>query len=74
MLDTILADKHFDRKKAIFVGDRLDTDIDFANRGGIKSLMVLTGISTRGEIEGDGASIVPDFLVESLGDFDQVEA
>ncbi|PWN26624.1 2-phosphoglycolate phosphatase [Jaminaea rosea] len=73
MLDTILAAKHFERSKAIFVGDRLDTDIDFANRGDIASLMVLTGISTRAEIEGDGAEIVPDYLVESLGDLDQVK-
>lgn len=72
MLDTILAAKQFDRKKAIFVGDRLDTDIDFASRGGIASLMVLTGISTRAEIEGPDAAVVPNYLVESLGDLAEV--
>lgn len=73
MLDTILAAKHFDRQKAIFVGDRLDTDIEFAVNGGIASLMVLTGISTREEIEGEDKQVVPDFLIQSLGDLDAVE-
>ncbi|CAO1622039.1 unnamed protein product [Sympodiomycopsis kandeliae] len=74
MLDTILATKHFDKSKAIFIGDRLDTDIDFANRGGIKSLMVLTGISTKEEIDKEGAEIVPDYLMNSLGDFDVLDS
>ena len=72
MLDTILEAKQFDKAKAIFVGDRLDTDIEFAINGGIASLMVLTGISKKEEIEGEDAKIVPDFLVQSLGDFDAV--
>lgn len=73
MLDTILAAKQFDKSKAIFIGDRLDTDIDFANRGGIKSLMVLTGISTKEEIDAQGAEIVPDYLLQSLGDLDVLQ-
>lgn len=73
MLETILAAKQFDRSKAIFVGDRLDTDIDFAKRGGIASLMVLTGISQRSEIEGPDAQIVPDYLMQSMGDFNEAQ-
>lgn len=73
MLETILAAKQFDRSKAIFVGDRLDTDIDFAKRGGIASLMVLTGISQRREIEGPDAQIVPDYLMQSMGDFNEAQ-
>lgn len=72
MLDCIIATKQFDPKRAIMVGDRLNTDIEFAKAGGIASLLVLTGISKRDEIEGPEAKTVPDFLIDSLGDLDAV--
>ena len=59
-------------RSALFVGDRLDTDIAFAQHGGIKTLMVLTGISTKAEIDAEGAEIVPDFLMQSIGDLAQL--
>lgn len=70
MLDCIIATKHFDPKRAIMVGDRLNTDIEFAKAGGIASMLVLTGISKKEEIEGPDAKTVPDYLINSLGDLD----
>ncbi|PWN96191.1 2-phosphoglycolate phosphatase [Tilletiopsis washingtonensis] len=72
MLDCIEAVQPFDKSRALFVGDRLDTDIAFAQHGGIKTLMVLTGISTKAEIDAEGAEIVPDFLMQSIGDLAQL--
>ncbi|SNX86444.1 related to PDR16 - protein involved in lipid biosynthesis and multidrug resistance / PHO13 -4-nitrophenylphosphatase [Melanopsichium pennsylvanicum] len=72
MLDCIIATKNFDPKRAIMVGDRLNTDIEFAKAGGIASMLVLTGISKRDEIEGPHAKTVPDYLIDSLGDLDAV--
>ncbi|TKY88541.1 hypothetical protein EX895_002529 [Sporisorium graminicola] len=72
MLDCIIATKQFDPKRAIMVGDRLNTDIEFAKAGGIASLLVLTGISTRDEIESPHAKTVPDYLIDSLGNLDAV--
>jgi ribonucleotide monophosphatase NagD (HAD superfamily) len=35
----------------LVVGDRLDTDIEGANRAGVDSLLVLTGVTRRAEAE-----------------------
>ena len=43
MLDCIRAKHDFDPKRAIMVGDRLDTDILFGQEGGLATLLVLTG-------------------------------
>ncbi|KAL2314953.1 4-nitrophenylphosphatase [Schizosaccharomyces pombe] len=67
MMEAIIANVNFDRKKACFVGDRLNTDIQFAknsNLGG--SLLVLTGVSKEEEILEKDAPVVPDYYVESL--------
>lgn len=54
------------------VGDRLDTDILFGEKGGIDTLMVLTGINTRQDFEKEGAVARPTYVVDSLGDFAQL--
>lgn len=66
MLDTIKSVFHIDEKKTIFVGDRLNTDIAFANHGGIDSLLVLTGISTVADCEEE--NIWPTYVMQSIGD------
>lgn len=43
--------------------------IAFGINGGIKTLMVLTGISAREHFEKPGAPTVPQYLANSLGDF-----
>ncbi|WP_258083299.1 HAD-IIA family hydrolase [Thermococcus thermotolerans] len=45
------------------VGDRLDTDILFARRFGMKAVMVLTGVSTLRDVEERG--IEPDLVLPS---------
>ncbi|ASJ07630.1 HAD-IIA family hydrolase [Thermococcus pacificus] len=46
------------------VGDRLDTDIAFAKRFGMKAIMVLTGVSGLEDIEKSG--IRPDIVLPSV--------
>jgi 4-nitrophenyl phosphatase len=68
-LDAIEAKFQFNKKKAVFIGDRLNTDIQFAHNSGMGgSLMVLTGVSTEAEFLADGAPIVPKYYIEKLGD------
>ncbi|KJA21316.1 hypothetical protein HYPSUDRAFT_42171 [Hypholoma sublateritium FD-334 SS-4] len=74
MLDCVKAKVHFDPKRTIMVGDRLNTDILFGKNGGLTTLLVLTGITTEEEIIGPNPSpIVPDFHTQALGDFRIVE-
>ncbi len=46
------------------LGDRLDTDIAAAERIGMKSILILTGVSTRSDLE--KTSTPPDLVVENL--------
>lgn len=50
------------------VGDRLDTDIRFGKNGGLGTLLVLTGITSEGDIPGLNFDAGPDFVMQSLGD------
>jgi ribonucleotide monophosphatase NagD (HAD superfamily) len=47
------------------VGDRLDTDILFGHNGGLKTLLVLSGVTNFKEME--QSWIKPDYWTESLG-------
>ncbi|KAJ3565986.1 hypothetical protein NP233_g7285 [Leucocoprinus birnbaumii] len=74
MLDCVKAKVNFDPKRTIMVGDRLNTDILFGRNGGLATLLVMTGITTEGDITEPNASpIVPNFITESIGDFRAVE-
>jgi 4-nitrophenyl phosphatase len=66
MMDAIKGKFEFDPKKACMVGDRANTDIRFGIEGGLATLGVLTGVSTKEEfLEGDSR---PDVYFDKLGD------
>jgi 4-nitrophenyl phosphatase len=69
MLDAIKKVYHIDEAKSLFIGDRLDTDIAFANNGNIDSLLVLTGISQIEDCKKE--DIYPTYITGSLGDLNQ---
>lgn len=50
--------------RTLMIGDRLDTDIEGAHRAGLRTVLVLTGVSQRADI----GQIVPDGVYEGLSD------
>jgi hypothetical protein len=62
------ATRHFSSKRPLFVGDRIDTDIVGANRAGIDSALVLTGVSTKKELLGVKADGRPTYILENLSE------
>ena len=53
-------------RNALVVGDRLDTDIDGAHSVGLESLMVLTGVSTLGDLREQPVDRLPTYICDSL--------
>jgi glycerol-1-phosphatase len=54
-------------KRPLVVGDRLDTDIEGATRGGADSMLVLTGVSTPRELVIAARSQRPTYVAADLG-------
>ncbi|MFX0024352.1 MAG: HAD-IIA family hydrolase [Candidatus Hermodarchaeota archaeon] len=75
-INLILNDTKIPANKTCIFGDRLNTDIIAGNRAGVKSIAVLTGVTTREMIEDLKASsnesqdvdknLIPDMVIENL--------
>ena len=61
-------DSAYGVSKPLFIGDRIDTDITGANKAGIASCLVMTGVSTRKELLGMRVEGRPRFIVGSLAE------
>lgn len=67
LLKTILSTYGLTSSRTCMVGDRLSTDIEFGHRGGLQTLLVLTGITSEGELGGITVpEQKPDFYVPSV--------
>jgi len=60
----VLKRESISKDKVLVIGDRLDTDILGAKRLGIDSLLVLTGVTSKTDLE--KASIKPKYVCENL--------
>lgn len=63
--DLIKKENRLRKNEVIIVGDRLDTDITFAKKCGIKSALVLTGVTKKEDIK----KIKPDYVFDSIVEF-----
>ncbi|KAI8146307.1 HAD-like domain-containing protein [Fennellomyces sp. T-0311] len=68
MLEAIFAEYNLQPCKTVMIGDRLDTDIDFGNQGGIETLCVLTGVTSKDEMLSPNNKIKPTFYIDSFAD------
>jgi phosphoglycolate/pyridoxal phosphate phosphatase family enzyme len=65
-----LADKlKLDRSRMCMVGDRLDTDVLFGSDNGLKTVLVLSGVTSEGKLLSPANSITPDFYADTINDF-----
>ena len=58
--------RRFGSRRALMIGDRLDTDILGANRAGIPSILVLTGIDRAKQVLGAVPQERPTYIIEDL--------
>jgi 4-nitrophenyl phosphatase len=64
MMDLIVQKYSLNRQRTLMVGDRLDTDILFGQRGQVKTMLVLSGVTKIGDLE--NINVKPDYIFESL--------
>ena len=57
-----------ERHQMLFVGDRLDMDIAFANMAGLRSLLVLSGVATKEEAKKAKGMLKPGAILDSVAD------
>ncbi|GAA5989583.1 hypothetical protein JCM10908_000543 [Rhodotorula pacifica] len=69
LLDVIKREISFDKKRTVFIGDRLETDVLFAKRGEIDSILVWTGISQPKDLHDLTSDQAPDYTLSHIGAF-----
>lgn len=69
MIDYLCDKLGLDRGRICMVGDRLDTDILFGTDNGLKSLLVLSGVTNEEKLLSQENTITPDFYADSIVDF-----
>mmetsp|Transcript_22584 Transcript_22584/g.62797 ORF Transcript_22584/g.62797 Transcript_22584/m.62797 type:complete len:354 (+) Transcript_22584:73-1134(+) len=69
MIDYLESKYGMDRSRICMVGDRLDTDILFGSDNGLKSLLVLSGVTSEEKLLNPDNTITPDFYAETINDF-----
>eukprot|EP00956_Cyclotella_meneghiniana_P026470 scaffold57263_cov59-Cyclotella_meneghiniana.AAC.7 len=69
MIDYLCDKLNLNRERICMVGDRLDTDILFGNDNGLKSLLVLSGVTSEEKLLSKENTITPDYYADSIVDF-----
>jgi NagD protein len=68
MMRSALNYLHAHSEETVMIGDRMDTDIVGAVSSGLDTVLVLTGVTQRGQIE--KYPYQPTYVLESIGDID----
>uniref|UniRef100_A0A2P2M9Q2 Phosphoglycolate phosphatase n=1 Tax=Rhizophora mucronata TaxID=61149 RepID=A0A2P2M9Q2_RHIMU len=68
MMEFLLQKFNMKTSQMCMVGDRLDTDILFGQSAGCKTLLVLSGVTTRSALRDPSNNIQPDFYTSQVSD------
>lgn len=68
MMEFLLKKLCVDTSRMCMIGDRLDTDIQFGETAGCKTLLVLSGVTTLETLQDPKNSIAPDYYADKLSD------
>lgn len=63
--ELIMSEANVTSDQCLIVGDRIDTDILFGKNAGMKTALVLTGVTSEEEV--NESAIKPDFIIPNLG-------
>jgi phosphoglycolate/pyridoxal phosphate phosphatase family enzyme len=74
MIEYLESKYGMDRSRICMVGDRLDTDVLFGTDNGLKSLLVLSGVTSEEKLLSPDNSITPDFYADDINAFFATEA
>jgi len=69
MIDYLANKLNLDKSRICMVGDRLDTDIVFGTDNGLKTVLVLSGVTTKEKLTSQENTITPDFYADTINDF-----
>ena len=69
MIDYLTDKLGLEKDRICMVGDRLDTDILFGTDNGLKTLLVLSGVTTEDKLLSDDNKITPDYYADTINDF-----
>ena len=69
MIDYLVKKLGLDKGRICMVGDRLDTDVLFGTDNGLKSVLVLSGVTTEEKLLSPENSIIPDLYADTINDF-----
>merc|ERR1712130_427133 len=69
LIDELLKMQGWDSSKTVMIGDRTDSDMLFAGRGGVSKLLVMTGCTREKDLVTipPKSTECPDFVIANIG-------
>lgn len=72
LLEIALSELGIEKKDAVIVGDRLETDIALGKNAGIKTVLVLSGVTKKEDLAKSKKKERPDYVIESVADLEEI--
>lgn len=69
MIDYLEEKLNLDKSRICMVGDRLDTDVLFGTDNGLKTVLVLSGVTSEEKLLSEENKITPDFYADDINAF-----